>query len=522
MRQTTVPLALFLAACTTGPLNGTTYSGATTAGASFTFEGYVDHPNELISVQVLSSPTADPTLDSSWAQIATAHSSTNPITLSADPSNPLYAWTVTAVPAPTGFAGWPLGGVLRTRGVSTDPTNGNTRILTTFDAPTFSQCFGAAYAAGETWSAIGTNCTGLGYGMVALVSTGKTPLALPSNQRPDWLGYKSDSTTSATEAYYQSWNAPANLTAFKQAYGFTSSDPTATYYNDGDLGIGREMHCHGGANGSVACYVTNYSANGTAEFGDDPATVLANAIAHTDKFATVAMVFTQPANTPNSVKFVVYGADDNRSDTARLDTAGVHTSVPNNCLECHGIDSLFLGGQVNANAKFLPFDPYSYKYSTQSSYTLDAQQEQFRKLNALVSQTSLTTAENDFLAGLYAPNSVTTPGAFANDSYVPSGWQSSQGQALQSTYLGIVKVGCRTCHMSATNPALDFMSSDDWSPTTVTTIRKYLCQPAAASGSVKHPMPQAERTTQKLWESGARGLLVTGWTGSDGFDACVP
>jgi hypothetical protein len=44
-------------------------------------------------------------------------------------------------------------------------------------------------------------------------------------------------------------------------------------------------------------------------------------------------------------------------------------------------------------------------------------------------------------------------------------------------------------------------------------------------------MPQAQRTTQKLWDSGARGLLITGWpyeqqSGSsqtdDGFEACTP
>jgi hypothetical protein len=517
-------VVISLSSCTTGPLNGTPYSGASTVGATFSFQGYTNRQSESISLQSLISPTADPTQDASWLPFATTATGTNPLPVG-DPSNPLYSWSITAAPAPAGFTGWPVGGVLRTRAVSQD----NARTLTTFDAPTFSACLGAGLEAGDTWATIGTSCNGLGSGMVALVSTAATPLILPAAQQPDWLGYKGDITTAQTETYYGSWGAPATLGAFKTTYGFTGSDPTATYYNDNDLGIGREMHCHKITSGSggVACYVSNYSATaGVGSFGDNPTTVLANAIAHSGAFATVAMVYTPPANSPNSVKFVVYDKNQNRTDTAKLDTVGAHVSVPNNCLTCHGIDSFFLGGQVNGNAKFLPFDPSSYVFSTQSGFTLSAQQEAFRQLNALIAQTPLTAAENDFLAGSYAPNSVNTPGAFASDAYVPSNWVSSTGQALQSTYLGIVKVGCRTCHMSATNASLDFLEETDWTPTLVNTIRRYICQPASASGSARHPMPQAQRTTQKFWQSGARGLLITGWpyqaSGDDGFEACVP
>jgi hypothetical protein len=525
-----------LGACTTGPLNGTPYAGASTTGASFTFEGYSNQANQLISLQVLTSPTADPSKDTNWAQFATTRTSTNPIVVAGDTANPLYSWETTAVPANNGFAGWPVGGVLRTRAISYDNNTNATHQLLTFDEPTFNQCFGAAWAAGETWTQIGQDCAGLGNSVVSLVSTAKNPLTLPTSLQPDWLGYKGDITPQETETYYGSWNAPKTLASFKSTYGFTSSDPTATYYNDNDLGIGREMHCHKittGA-GGVACYVANYSASaGIGSFGDNPQTVLDHAIAHTGAFATVAMVYTPPANTPNSVKFVVYDASGARTDTAKLDTVGKHVSIPNNCLNCHGIDAQFISGQVNGNAKFLPFDPQQYVYSTtNSSYSLNSQQEAFRKLNVLISQTSPTTAETDFLDGIYSDSGgLNTAGAFANDTYIPSGWKSANGQAMQSTYLGIVKVGCRMCHVSATNPGLDWLSSDDWTPAYVDTIRKYLCQPASAASSAKHPMPQAQRTTQKLWDSGARGLLITGWpyeqqSGSsqtdDGFEACTP
>lgn len=523
-----------LGACTTGPLNGTPYAGANTAGASFTFEGYSNQANQLISLQALTSPTADPSLDTNWVQFATTRTSMNPLVVNGDTANPLYSWQTSAAPAPNGFAGWPVGGVLRTRAISYDNSTNETHQLTTFDQPTFSRCFGATYAAGESWPQIGQDCDGLGHSMVALVSSAKNPLTLPAAQQPDWLGYKGDMTTQETETYYGSWNAPKTLTEFKTRYGFTRNDPTARYYNDADLGIGREMHCRKFTTGSggIACYVRNYSATpGVASFGDDPQTVVGHTIANDGPFATVAMVYTPPANTPNSVKFVVYDATDARTDTAKLDTTGKHVSIPKNCLSCHGIDSQFISGQVNGLAKFLPFDPQSYIYSTtDSNYSLDAQQEAFRQLNVLISQTSLSAAEIDFLNGIY-DGGLTNSGAFASDTYIPDGWKSQSGQALQSTYLGIVKVGCRMCHMSATNTGIDFLQSDDWNAQTVDTIRKYLCQPASAAGSAKHPMPQAQRTTQKLWESGARGLLITGWPyqqlpsssqTDDGFEACTP
>ena len=320
-----------LGACTTGPLNGTPYAGASTTGASFTFEGYSNQANQLISLQVLTSPTADPSKDTSWAQFATTRTSTNPIVVAGDTANPLYSWETNAVPAGNGFAGWPVGGVLRTRAISYDNNTNATHQLLTFDEPTFSRCFGAAWAAGETWTQIGQDCAGLGNSVVSLVSSAKNPLTLPAAQQPDWLGYKGDITPQDTETYYGTWSAPQTLASFRDTYGFTSSDPTATYYNDNDLGIGREMHCHKITTGSggVACYVANYSATaGVGSFGDDPQTVINHAIAHNGAFATVAMVYTPPANTPNSVKFVVYDNTGARTDTAKLDTVGKHVSNP--------------------------------------------------------------------------------------------------------------------------------------------------------------------------------------------------
>jgi hypothetical protein len=430
--------------------------------------------------------------------------------------------------------------VLRTRAVSTDPSSGAKRTLTTFDAATFEQCLGDGLSAGSAWITIGQDCQGVNNSVASLVSTSLSPLDL--SPKPPWLSLKGDvdPVTETQNQYYAKWGAPATLAAFKTQFGFTSSDPTATYYNDGDLAIGREMHCHRNTGtGEVACFVNNYSKTpGVAAFGDDPDLTLTNANGGlANAFATVAMVYTPPAagaSATNSVKFVVYGSDANHSrvNTAKLDTVGAHVSVPNNCLTCHGIDANYspAGHTVDGNARFLPFDPYSYRYSsTIAGLTLAAQQEAFRKLNAIVAATPQTAAEQDFMTGLYAPWTVTTPGAFANDSYVPTGWQSSGNLSLQSSYLGIVKVGCRTCHMSAVVSTLDFLQATDWPQAQVNNIRTILCKPVAQGGT--HVMPQAERTTQKLWQSGARGLLITGWPyaklnaadpAHDNLEACVP
>lgn len=514
---------LVVGGCTTGPLNGTPVAGSQT-GASFTFEGYSDQESQQISLQVLKSPTLDRTVDANWQQFGTATTSTNPITLTADPDNPLYSWETNAV-VTNSTAVWPTGGVVVTRAISYDTSNGNPNQLVTFDAPTFNQCFGAAYAAGDTWSTIGQDCEGLGNQMVSLVSTAASPLTLPASEQPDWLGYKGDNADVAD--YYTSWNAPKTLASFVSTYGFASGDPTAVYYNNNDLGIGREMHCHKISSSSIACYVSNYSATSeVGSFGDNPTTVIANTItgaksgaAHTGAFATVAMVYT--GSGVNGIHFAVYGADQNLSTTAKLDTAGKHTTIPNNCLECHGIEGQFISGQVNNAARFLPFDPQQYLYSTSDPYTLDDQQEQFRQLNVLISDTDLTPAETDFLNGIY-DGDLNTSGTWANDTYVPSGWVSSSGEADQATYLGIIKPGCRMCHMSATNAAYDFLQATDWTPSLVTTIRQYLCKPVAGGGI--HQMPQAERTTQQFWATGGRGLLMTGWPTSpdDGYEACVP
>lgn len=512
-----------LLGCVIGPNNGTAVDGAI-VGRVFEFTGYVDEPGELITIQVMAAPGLDPSLPSSWIPFASASASTSPTTINS--TDPLYAWSASGAPVANAsqLSRWALGGVVRTRAVRASGA-----VLTTFDEPTYFNCVVDHYALGESWSSIGVACAGvsntksgqqrIAAGHVGLASTARTPLDLPVAQKPDWLGYKGDIAASETAEYYAGWGAPLTLAAFKSAYGFSpGSDVSATFYNNGDLGLGREMHCRAPiANTLVACYVTNYSGvAGQAVFGVDPNVVLGHAVSRTSSFATVAMVF--DARVSAKVDFVVYDAVGNRVNSAKLDSVGSHQSVPNVCLTCHGINSFYdttsnriIGGGLPGDpaARFLAFDPYSYKFSTAAGFTLGAQQDAFRRLNQLVLQTRPTPATVDLIAGLYAPSSVNTVGALANDDYVPVGWKNADSsQDGNAMYIGAVKRACRMCHTSATSTSLDFLQLSDWT-SRLARIRTLVCRKYASASDRGHGMPQAEHVSKMFWQSGARALIVS-------------
>ena len=525
-------IAALVAACVTGPNNGTAADGPV-IGQVFSYGGYTDTPGELVTLQVLADPSFNPAAAASWVPFATTTTSTAGQTLNGH-TDLYYPWAIDAAPVPSAaVAGrWPLGGVVRTRAV-----HGSGGILTTFDDPTYVDCLVDRYIAGDDWADLGVACAGvsntksgqtrLAGGNVGIASTALTPGDLPVAQKPDWLGRKGDVSPAETSAYYGTWGAPANLSAFLATFGFNGSEPTATYYNDGDLGLGREMHCKDFAIGpfgpvllhGVACYVRNYSGiPGTAAFNVDPNSVLAQAVTHTGSFATVAMVYVLPNN---QTFFAVYDAAGALSPVAQLDSTNAHHSVPNACLECHGISAYYDASPSGPTAhsvvdptgsapaaRFLAFDPFSYRYSAAAGYGFGAQQESFRRLNALVMQTGPTAATADLITGMYAPTPVTSSGAVADDSYVPTGWaHADQSQDGKAMYNGVVKHGCRTCHASASYAPYDFLQLTDWTPL-LSTIRRDVC--ARTSGAIRgHAMPQAERVSKNLWTSGARALIVS-------------
>lgn len=519
--------SLALAACVTGPTNGTTVAGSV-IGKQISFAGYYNVPSALVRLQVMSNPTLDPNAPASWVDFATATTGTSPTYVNS--TDPLYPWSVTAAPVPNAAAAarWPQGGLVKIRATTTQ--GGITNTLVTFDEVTFGTCLGEHLAAGAAWNDIGIECAGTGGNHLALVSTSNPPV-LPGGPGAfsfnGFLGRKGAISVTETQQYYAATNAPATLAAFKSRHGFPGNEVTATYYNNGDLGLGREMHCknylYNFASVGLACYVNNYSGvsdaagRGIPAFNVSPTTVLADATARQHNFATVAMTWEGTAAT-NPVKFVVYDASGNLATTAQLDSTANSTAIPTNCISCHGISANYdpVSNSVSAEARFLPFDPYSFKFSTAPGFTFADQAGALRALNALVRQTAPGTRIAELIDGMYAPKAVTDPTAVSNDDFVPAGWQSTGSLDGEALYRGVVKPACRTCHISSTNATLELAEYSDFE-TRLASIKSAVC------GS--HVMPHAERVMKNFWESGARAYLITAFPATsypDALGGCGP
>lgn len=514
--------------CMNGPLNGTLYDGdgGTTAQQQVGFYGFYPQPNQVISVQVLKSPTLDPTVDSNWAQMTTTTTGTVQYFYN-DPSSPMYLWQANATPGTVALSGgtihpWTSGGLSRVRAQAITP-NGSTFTvdarLTAFDED-FNDC--KQQLASQSWSTVRNDCKTL-YSPNSDVATLVSSTARPSTAQAaqptsPYLSLPGNPGTVGT-AYYHANSIDAlypTLGIFKMVFGFGLNNPAegaAVYYNAADLGLGREMHCT--VVGTVkACYVTNYAdrvppGNDSTKriFGGSPTNVadaLANAVKGiqnlpgSDPVATVAMVETPVPSGGSNVLFMVYGPDGTLSPTAILDgSAHPNTQVPTNCMSCHaGNGYVNSSGQV-VNAHFLPFDLDLFQYSSSPNYTESAQLEQFRRLNAVVAQTSHPAAFTQLLAGWYPPNGPQTSTPDFNGDFVPDNWSYRPANLV---YNYGVKKFCRTCHLGQT--ITDFST-----PTQLTSLEssgkvvsKYLCD--------THLMPQALVTQNNFWNSSARAHFL--------------
>jgi hypothetical protein len=149
LRSVVVSVGLFcvIPACSTGPLNGNVFGGAV-VGKSILFQGFTDHPSELVVLEVLKKPSLPLDDDGNWAQFGSATTTTSPTFVNGN-TDPLYYWSTNAAPvASAAQAGrWPTGGLIRTRARRID-SSGGSRVLTTFDEVTFSDCFTEHFSAG--------------------------------------------------------------------------------------------------------------------------------------------------------------------------------------------------------------------------------------------------------------------------------------------------------------------------------------------------------------------------------------
>ena len=308
--------------------------------------------------------------------------------------------------------------------------------------------------------------------------------AFPPNSSP-WLSRPGSSDNTEAAEYYATTGAPATLSLWKSAYGFTdSNDIDAIYYNAGDLGFGREMHCRKSGL-DVACYVVNHGLGA----GGPIQPSIAAAIANQNNLPTVAMVYHDAQNgSPNDVTFYIYDPAGNRLTGVALDSEG-DKFVPNMCLACHG-GSYDSTSNTTSGANFLPFDTESFHYSPQSGYTLADQQESFRQLNALVRDANPTASITELIDGWYAAGGgVTITGSVPNNNFVPVGYASNTG-----LYDNVFKHYCRSCHTAQT--AYSF--SD----------------PAQLLGNAGYAVfhvfdrPHAELTSHNFWNSPAPAYLA--------------
>jgi len=320
----------------------------------------------------------------------------------------------------------------------------------------------------------------------------------------NYLVEKAPGSVAETIAYYAATNAPATLDAFMTRYGFPGDETTAGYYNVGDLGIGRDMHCRAQPAGGLACYSRNF---GT--FGGSRDDALAEVAGGGVPLATVAMVYTPPIDAPNAVAFTVYGAAGALVNEAQLDTHGDNKSIPQNCLNCHGGRARYdLAQHAALGARFLPLDPNAFEYSTLPDLTFAAQEDKFRRLDRMVANAAPTAGVVEVIEGMFPTSNLPY-----NPTFVPAGWNASPRDAR--VYREVIEPYCRGCHSAMENAVND--------PLVFSTAASFKARAAEVMarvcGAGPKGMPSAEQTAIRFFGSPARALLVA-WLDKPG--ACAP
>jgi len=439
----------------TAPRHGDVVDGDTRT-TTIEVAGVHARPDYRIDVQVLD----DPNIATSWITIGTT------VTASSSETGQ-YAWKLLVAPAREVAGRWPAGGIVRVRAIG---EGGETLAVMFHDSD-------------ET--APVTN------GMI-LVSPSPTPAE--AEVRARFLDRRAAVEVAETIEYYQTIEAPQTLADFKTRYGFDATSVPTTFYNAGDLGIGREMYCGAQAGGGVACYVSNY---GT--FGGARDIALAAAIDGVEaggsvgSFATVAMVYQPPASAPNSVRFMVYGANGVLANQAQLDQYGDNVSVPNNCLNCHGGARYDADTNAVIGARFLPFDTSGFEFADLPGYRAADQAPRIHALNQLVAGTEPTAGIRELIEGF---------GAMPADEFVAAGWRSNNVE--RKVYSEVVAVACRSCHASL-GGSFEFTTAESFKNFRAS-IADSLCGPSGTATA--HDMPSAEIPLRRLWTTPARAYLV--------------
>lgn len=485
------------------PANGTTVSRDRASSVSFHFTGFTLAAGQTVEIQVLSTAGAA-IAEGNWTTIATGTSSTTATTF--NDAAPIFRYDVQATPGAN--RRWKEGGVVRYRTVVTDAA-GAKSLLPFFDTAS-GTCI-ADTGASKSWKELVAKCKspfspdfGAALGSTnkaaALVSTTVGPEDV---SRPDFLSRQGFISERETDDYLDIIDAPRTLNQFRRRFGFdTQNEVDADYYNLGDLGIGREMHCttfSGGKNGQggVACYVRNYGVrNNIGDFSGDADAAMRDLVRGDGSFAAVCMVkfgnaFADPNG--NDVQFMVYDANEDLVNRAQLDVEDSNESIPTNCINCHGGKYDRQRGVIMGSS-FLPFDPEAFLFTDRGGRDYASQEDQIRALNALMAQAGPPPSTKQYVDGTYG-GKADVAGTKANIDWIPAGWSTSE--EAKTVYREVYKPYCRTCHTSQIGDYA-FVTYEDF---------KNEAAKSMHSVCGTNEMPLAEATMNNFWESGARAYL---------------
>jgi hypothetical protein len=319
------------------------------------------------------------------------------------------------------------------------------------------------------------------------------------NYRTAWLGTIGFYCPNINVETYglQAWLNIPNMPLWGKPAQYANE---AVYGNDIDLGVGRRTQCAQGPMTvppyaiTTTCYATAHGpvpgAPGFNEFktitrpGEGVGTdfILAMVISKDPSGSTFLVILRDP-NTQGPG----YG---NLADRVSLDTEG-RKYVPHVCLSCHG-------GKFNEKtlkvdgASFLPLDPGLLAFASPADKA--AQQENMRKVNAIVVASAPQSAVAAYIRGLYG-NAVSIPGTLAKDDYVPQGWSQQPG-----FYRTLVKPYCASCHLAAPE-SWNFASWENFEQ------NKFLIKGSVCNA---HTMPHSELQYKAFWTKDTGPVYLPG------------
>jgi F5/8 type C domain len=376
---------------------------------------------------------------------------------------------------------------------------------------------------GETWTPVplrsfDDNGSGENVFWPDIRSLSITPTPDDATVKPKYLD-KPMGTWANQDYYTTTLNFPTTLAAFKTKYlpAGGPNPPSARFYNQNELGIGRVITCARTAissmtNGTV-CEIDNYGptvAGGDPLFGD-----AFNSLAQLrtgTPISTVAMIVADGSSRPS---FGAYSQSGSRTLIAPHDNASYNRRTPNNCMTCHGGSGTTNPGEFFnyvRTASMLPIDPFAVVYNP-SPYGYADQVESIRKLNALILGTNVTPGVAEFINGTY-PAGVNVVGSQPDPNFIPGGWRVTPAQ--QKVYKEVIKPHCRLCHLtqSAADGGLDFRKADD-----LEAMRGLILLDVCKS----HRMPHAQQTLKNFWYSSARAQLLGYFSRHDlDTELCTP